>query len=85
MKSQIESLEECWLKMKGPTASLGEENTGNNVDLGSGDSIYNQTRGDRRKLTAVEKSGVCFNIQDGERNQISSPPTLLKKETEKLT
>lgn len=69
MKSQVKSLEECWLKMKDLTAPLGEENTDNDLDLGSGDNIYDQTRGARRKLTDVEKSSVHLNIQDGGRNQ----------------
>lgn len=69
VKSQVKSLEECWLKMKDLTAPLGEENTDNDLDLGSGDSIYDQTRGARRKLTDVEKSSVHLNIQDGGRNQ----------------
>ena len=38
--------------MKDLTAPLGEENTGNDLDLGNGDSIYDQTRRAKRKLTA---------------------------------
>ena len=33
IESQIKSLEECWLKMNDLTAPLGEENTGNDLDL----------------------------------------------------
>jgi len=55
--------------MKDLTAPLGEENTGNDLDLGNGDSIYDQTRRAKRKLTDVEKSSVNLNSQDGERNQ----------------
>lgn len=57
------------LKMKDLTASLGEENMGNNLESRGGDSIYDQTRGARRKLTDVEKSSVYLHIQDGEKNQ----------------
>lgn len=55
--------------MKDLTVPLGEENTGNDLDLGNGDSIYDQTRRAKRNLTDVEKSSVHLNNQDGERNQ----------------
>ena len=55
--------------MKDLTVPLGEKNTGNDLDLGNGDSIYDQTRKVKRNLTDVEKSSVHLNSQDGKRNQ----------------
>ena len=69
VKSQIKSLEECWLKMKDLTASLGEGNIHNKLESGGGDSIYDQTRRARRTLADIEKSTTHLKIQDGERHQ----------------